>query len=135
MTTPRQFIAGLPVTDECIEWPFYLNKDGYAQTGGRRVSRIVYQMYVGPIDPESLTVDHLCFNRPCVNPRHLRLLPREHNSSRQRQALNTHCRNGHERTAQSVYVRTTPAGKIIRSCRICNLEAVTRYNKRKEERQ
>jgi len=38
-------------------------------------------------------------------------------------------------TAQSVYVRTTPAGKIIRSCRICNLEAVTRYNKRKEERQ
>lgn len=59
--------------NEC--WPFlaYLNRDGYGQFHGEGevlAHRFAYRVLVGPI-PEGLTLDHLCFNKACVNPAHL----------------------------------------------------------------
>lgn len=63
---------------------------GYAQVGwstGGKVSvvlahRAAWEAVNGPI-PTSLTVDHICFERRCVNPAHLRLVTREVNAAQQ----------------------------------------------------
>lgn len=57
----------------------YRQKTGYtyisrAANGEKKhylAHRIVYVHYFGPI-PEGLTIDHLCEQRACVNPKHLR---------------------------------------------------------------
>lgn len=59
----------------CWEWTRYRDDAGYGQVGlrGHRVTpvhRAVWEAFVGPI-PDGLTLDHLCRNPPCANPRHL----------------------------------------------------------------
>lgn len=43
--------------------------------------RYSYQVHNGEI-PDNYEVDHVCQNRKCVNPHHLRLLPRRSNRRR-----------------------------------------------------
>lgn len=70
-------------------WPWLAATDalgyGHLATGGtqRHAHRMSYEAFVGPI-PEDMTVDHLCFNRVCVNPDHLRLLTNVENAGNQR---------------------------------------------------
>lgn len=60
----------------CWEWTAYKTSGGYGgfwtQSGDKHAHRISYRMYVGPI-PDDLVVRHLCHNRTCVNPDHLRV--------------------------------------------------------------
>jgi hypothetical protein len=93
------------------------------------VHRVVYEHYVGPLDPE-LTIDHLCFNKRCCNPAHLEQVPREVNSYRGyelgvrmgkrgggvRGRRTTHCPNGHKYTAADI----KPCG--VKQCRRCENE-------------
>ena len=43
--------------------------------------RFAYQYMIGPI-PDGLELDHLCRNRPCVNPYHLEPVTRAVNHAR-----------------------------------------------------
>lgn len=58
----------------CWLWTGKQHKKGYGliQVRGKRqrAHRYVYEQLVGPI-PEGLEIDHLCRNKPCVNPDHL----------------------------------------------------------------
>lgn len=45
--------------------------------------RVYYEREHGPI-PEGMTIDHLCYNRLCVNPAHLELVTMTINNRRSR---------------------------------------------------
>ena len=72
--------------DECWEWQGSTNfPGGYGViwVNGRRevTHRVSYELQVGPI-PDSLTIDHLCFNKRCVNPAHLEPVTFQENCKR-----------------------------------------------------
>lgn len=64
-----------------------------------RVHRLVYEWVRGPLHPED-TLDHLCHNRRCANPYHLRVLDRvEHGVVSTDHQWATHRETGNEEWA------------------------------------
>lgn len=122
----------IPVTESgCWLWLRGCNSDGYAcMTVGitsTRVHKWAYEKYKH-IVPTKMTLDHLCRVRSCVNPDHLDCISNWENSFRGDtltgiNARKTHCKNGHEFTAQNTEVYKTKNRKwsngIIRRCKIC----------------
>lgn len=77
------FATFIPERDgECLLWPAHKNRKGYGtfQLGNRNLSahRVSYEIANGPI-PDGLMVDHICRQRSCVNPEHLRLVTNKQN--------------------------------------------------------
>lgn len=80
------FASKVAKTEGCWEWTGGKTKNGYGQinvrVGDRRTTtgahRAAYEIKNGDI-PEGIEVDHLCHNRGCVNPDHLRLVTRKQN--------------------------------------------------------
>lgn len=109
----------------------YLGPFGYSRSGvaygrysGENAHRVSYRSFVGPIR-KGLTVDHLCRNPLCINPRHLEAVTLEENILRgfSPTALNgrkTHCPGGHP----YIYL---PSG--IRGCRLCAAIYARKYRK------
>lgn len=119
--------------DGCWTWEGGLHK-GYGtaldETGrSTKVHRIVYRWLVGPI-PEGLTLDHLCRNRACVRPSHLEPVTVRENILRgvgptAREARKTHCKWGHEFSAEN-----TRWDKLGRRCGICHTRRGAERNER-----
>ena len=109
--------------DACWEWKGAKSR-GHGQVGYRykllQVHRVAYTLWREPI-PDGLTIDHLCRNRACANPRHLEVVPMRENVLRGAgptagNAYKTHCIRGHEFTPENTYQRP---GTHYRECRIC----------------
>ena len=73
----------------CIEWTGAKTRDGYGhiRLRGRavRVHRYAWERVNGPI-PDGMVVDHLCWNRACVNVEHLRLVTQAQNAQNRESA-------------------------------------------------
>ena len=83
----------------CWQWQGHIDRNGYGTAWvdkkNRLAHRLFYKHYRGTLD-DSLTIDHLCSNRSCVNPDHLEEVPLSVNAkrARERNAQNT-CEKGH----------------------------------------
>ena len=95
----------------------------------------VWKQLVGPVEAD--TLDHMCRNRMCCNPDHLRPMSRGENvllgMSRQSIAHRTNiCLNGHPLEGENVYDDSTTGRRRCRTC----LNAKTRrsYAKHAEAR-
>lgn len=126
---------------ECWTWGASLNDGGYGQIYVHevrrpvRAHRVAWELLRGKI-PTGLVVDHLCRNRPCVNPWHMELVTNEVNIARGDfhkvyPALKTHCPSQHPYTGDNV--RITKSG--YRVCRTCErAQSLAGYYRRKERK-
>lgn len=66
----------------CWVWSKYKEPRGYGKINvhsePRLAHRVSYEFFVGPI-PDGLFLDHMCFNRACINPDHLRVVTNKQN--------------------------------------------------------
>lgn len=107
---------------QCWDWLGAKNSRGYgSMTNGRRSSmlthRKAYEVIVGEI-PHGLTIDHLCFNKVCVNTDHMEPVTSEENS-RRASARITHCKQGHPLSGDNMRMKHRRSGRIDRVCRSC----------------
>lgn len=116
-------------SDGCWIWHGRIDKDGYGRAWSRRARkdkpahRVAYEYLIGEI-PAGLVGDHMCSNRRCVNPGHVRLCSPGQNTmapwSRAPSLANarkTHCDNGHEFTAENTYT----CANGWRQCNTCKM--------------
>lgn len=121
----------------CIEWTGGLTADGYGriQRGGTTIlaHRDAWEREVGPI-PDDLTIDHGCFNRRCVNTKHMEVVTRGENTrrmyaagrDRNQHTDKTHCDSGHPLDGDNLYMH-----RGHRRCKICRRVAAREAYRRK----
>jgi hypothetical protein len=120
MSNEERFWAHVEKTDSCWNWTGAVDSNhGYGRIridGQRwRAHRLSWTLLAGPI-PEGLVIDHICRNRRCVNPEHLRTVTAAVNSTENTvgHATKTHCIHGHEFTPENTYVYSK--GRACRAC-------------------
>ena len=65
--------------------------------------------------PDGLEVGHLCNNRPCCNPKHLKAMTSSENLLMRPRIIQ--CRNGHALTTNNTYVNPATGARRCRNCR------------------
>ncbi len=113
---------------------------GWQNKGDRRVvlaHRASWTHVNGQV-PIGMTLDHLCKNRRCVNPAHLRLLSNYENARRNTGddwGFGT-CRNGHPDTELEESLRTAKSGRKYFGlrCRVCMNESRKKWEERNPEK-
>lgn len=121
--------------DECHIWQNRLDKDGYGmfhfRKKTRRAHRVGFFSQNGPIG-DDMVIDHICRNRSCVNPDHLRAVTASTNATentRSVAAINrakTLCKNGHPFDKKYMHRKS---GRYQRYCSICEREKSKRLHR------
>lgn len=111
----------------CLVWNGSRCKDGYGTVNfelrGKRVylaHRMAYLHFVGEI-PDGEEIDHICKNRACVNPDHLRSVSHQVNvdngdyKTNHRNRTKNHCKLGHELSGENLFISKNGS----RQCKEC----------------
>lgn len=129
-----RFLEKVDKTGECWVWIASLTKAGYGQfyvrpgEGSQLAHKWLWEATHGPV-PGGLELDHICRNRPCVNPSHLEPVTRQVNNDRGwGNNRKTHCPQGHPYDAENTSYRERDKS---RQCKECNRQRVRRYHQAK----
>lgn len=118
----------------CWVWTGSKSKEGYAHISFRgrheKAHRVLYAAFVDRVPRGRFhgVLDHLCDNKSCVNPIHLKLTSNRENVLRgtgmsARYARRTHCGKGHPLSGDNL--RVTKAGRHCITC--CRARALAYY--------
>lgn len=131
----------IDVESGCVLWTGAKDQDGYGVISNRRVHRVAWEMFEGPIPP-GLVLDHVkargCVNRHCAAIAHLEPVTNWENLHRGNtvnaiNAAKTHCIRGHEFSEANTF-----GGEGRRRCRQCHAksrrESMRRWRARRKER-
>lgn len=121
----------------CWVWKERKNQDGYGtlKFHGKRhhAHKFIYELFFGKV-PNGLELDHLCSNRPCVNPNHLEPVTHKENIGRGRTGKylseRTHCKNGHEYNSENTRISVAVTGTTYRQCKQCLRDGTKRWRER-----
>lgn len=118
---------------DCWHWTGTQMNAGYGTfgKGSRNEGKVLahrwsFEYYVAEI-PDGYVVHHTCENKACVRPDHLEAISRKQHAAEHPPTENhwgaveramTHCKRGHEFTAEN----TRDNGMGGRKCRTCDLE-------------
>lgn len=133
-TLEERFWAKVRKTETCWVWTGAL-RNGYGAMwmegrtiGAHRIS-LILAGWTLPVSRNDRLVDHMCRNRRCVNPAHLRLVTPRVNATENNDsplAINsnkTHCKHGHPLSGDNVrhVLGHGPKGTpmVIRNCITC----------------
>jgi HNH endonuclease len=95
---------------------------GYQDIYAHRYS---YEQHRGKI-PYRLTLDHICRNTRCVNPKHLRVMTQRENTlcgigPSAQNARKVECSKGHPFSESNTRIHKRPDGRKYRVCRQCQI--------------
>lgn len=125
------------IPNGCWEWTADLSYAGYGifvvkydknnptTSRSKRAYRYLWEKTYGSV-PDGKLLDHICKNRACVKPTHLRAVSHYENavlysnSPVARRAKSVSCPNGHKYTTETLSLHYRPnLKKHIRTCLIC----------------
>jgi hypothetical protein len=121
--------------ESCWNWVGRKDKDGYGRFAFKPkhylAHKFLYERTKGKV-PLGLELDHLCFNRACVNLKHLEPTTGRQNILRgsSPSAVNsrrTKCKNGHPFDLFNTYIATREDGRHRRQCKSCRRIAEEKY--------
>lgn len=120
--------------NSCWEYTGAIGGDGYGRfsiypNGGRKyllVHRIMFKLFKEDLVSNKV-IDHICMNRKCCNPDHLRQVTLKENAMENtyyaigtKERNTTHCPSGHEYTEDNTYLYyQKKTGKTMRNCVTC----------------
>lgn len=115
-------------TTDCWIWTASKDSSGYGKIMFNKkivsAHRMAYNLFFGEI-PNKLEIDHLCRNRPCVNPNHMEVVTHKENCKRGDHVTNNYnrqkifCPKGHELCLDNLVISDKH-----RKCKICHNESV-----------
>lgn len=119
-----KFMTLVSVEQDCWRWMGSVRGGRYGQFYDPRAKkmqlahRISFELFNGP-PPPGLVIDHICRNKVCVNPKHLRAISNKENvligdGPFAVNARKTHCNRGHAFDRQK-----QDRGMRIRECQKC----------------
>ena len=136
---PLRFAMKVDFVGDCWIWKGAKQSSGYGHLliDGKDVlaHRFSYPFQYGGI-PSGMTLDHICRNRLCVNPYHLRPMTQKENNAcgNSLPAINkrkTHCDHGHEFNEKNTRFKSRKDG-VRRECKKCHSIRNMKYEKEKK---
>ena len=131
----EQKLNSYTLNGDCWEYNGCSDSSGYGtiMVEGKlqRVHRLSWEFHNHKKIPKGMVIDHICFNRKCINPAHLRLATIKDNCSRHNVQLKTRCeKHGCKRKIQWHW--SSQQNKLIRRsvCPQCKKEDTRRYRER-----